>query len=77
MVLFYAIIYVCLASCSTDGDRQAFIYQEPVAYEQCVVTTEEMKVALRSKYSELVHRPLSSLCVREDLLKNKDKYRIF
>ena len=74
MILYYAIISFCLGTCSDPSDMHRYIYNETIAYEQCLTKVEEMAQTIRMEIPETIHSPISMLCVQKDVLKNKERY---
>tara|TARA_R100001086_G_scaffold169173_1_gene92068 strand:- start:480 stop:740 length:261 start_codon:yes stop_codon:yes gene_type:complete len=80
MILYYAIISYCLSLCSSVDDMKRFIYEEPVSYEECLKVVNEMVIDTIDK-REFNHssrnRPISTLCVVKDSLKNIERYEVY
>ena len=76
-MLYYAIISYCLASCLSVEDMKRFIYEEPIGYFECIRVTSEMVIDVREHNPKTRSRPINTLCVAEDVLKDIEKYPVF
>jgi len=78
MILYYAIIAYCLSgACSNVESMERYIYEELLPYEQCLTTLPTMINEVRKRNPEAKHRPISTLCVQKDFLKNKEGYKVW
>ena len=77
MILYYAVISFCLTNCHSIENMERLIYKDSLSYDECLVKLEEMTQFIREEIPDIKHRPISQLCTREDLLKNKDDYKSF
>ena len=77
MILYYAIIAYCLSgACSNTESMERYIYEEALPYEQCLTTISTMIDEARKRNPEVKHKPISTLCVQKDFLKNKERYTV-
>ena len=78
MILYYAIIAYCLSgTCSNVESMERYIYEEALPYEQCLTTISTMIDEARKRNPEVKHKPISTLCVQKDFLKNKERYTVW
>ena len=78
MILYYAIIAYCLSgACSNAESMERYIYEEALPYEQCLTTLPTMIKEVRKRNPQAKHRPISTLCVNTDFLKNKEGYKVW
>jgi hypothetical protein len=77
MSLYYAIISFCLTICPTTDSMERYIYEEPIEYGLCIHKVVEMIKDVREHNPDIRHRPIATLCVSEELLKNIEKYTIW
>jgi len=78
MILYYAIIAYCLSgACSHAESMERYIYEEALPYEECLTTLPTMIKEVRKRNPEAKHRPISTLCVQKDFLKNKEGYKVW
>lgn len=78
MILYYAIIAYCLSgACSNTESMERYIYEEALPYEQCLTTISTMIDEARKRNPEVKHKPISTLCVQKDFLKNKERYTVW
>ena len=77
MSLYYAIISFCLTICPTTDSMERYIYEEPIEYGLCIHKVVEMIKDVREHNPDIRHRPIATLCVSTDILKNIDKYTIW
>jgi len=78
MILYYAIISYCLlGSCSNTEDMQRYVYEEALPYEECLMMVDTMVNDAREYVPEVKSRPISTLCVRDNVLEDIDRYEVW
>ena len=78
-ILYYVIISFCLKICNNADEMTKYIYYDTVPYSECVEVVDKMIHAERELNPILIHRNINSLCVKHDILtdKNKAKYTVW
>jgi hypothetical protein len=56
---------------------ERYIYEEPVGYEECLKVVSEMVDDVRQANPKVKRRPISTLCVSENALKNIERYTVY
>lgn len=58
-------------------DKQRFIFEYATPFHQCLKIANMMVIQTRERFPEAKHRPIATLCVRLDILKDIEKYKVW